>query len=295
MSSHSRQAQRFGSFVGFDEWDRERRDVQLAEETRNERWLEIREIAEAAQAGQAAEFTEMNDFAQPTGTVVPGESGRHERAKEVVEKWRIRKQGQHSDEAIQKAFSVFKEVSSDEAQIRREGFDTHCLTQLFHACSKLDTVTLSLGHGTKGRVNMLDFAFKDCMYTPSSDKGDMIGVDQFFSLVEAFHKSGRSLKSLTVTDVSPRIVPPDMFYDSSHIPSVMRSLYEFRLGLQITEEDVADVDELFDEFEEYQVFKPSKLGLPKRKTCAFSSSTCRLSMAISVSRSLHALKTCLAA
>ena len=88
------QAERFGSRVTFDEWNRDRRDVQHHVENPEDRRLELQEITQAIRAAQAAEV------ARPTRAATRAENEQHQRAKEVIEKWRLRKQGQHSDESI---------------------------------------------------------------------------------------------------------------------------------------------------------------------------------------------------
>lgn len=69
--------------------------------------------------------------------------------KRASQRYDQRKKGKHTWEEIREAYKFYLDTVNDQRRIRDAGFDTECLTELFRACSKLEEITLTLGHGSK--------------------------------------------------------------------------------------------------------------------------------------------------
>ena len=127
--------------------------------------------------------------------------------------------------------------------------DRSYFERIFDGCSKLDSVTLAVGYGTRGGSKMPQLAFAETLTSPFGDTSlEAQGVGQLNALAYGLYYGRRPLRDLTLSEISPRAFYPVPRADSIK-QHLMESLHRFRLsvGTFIVKDDGEEAERVLDE------------------------------------------------
>ena len=155
--------------------------------------------------------------------------------------------GNFTQAQLDAAYEAYNGFVLDQDCIEEENLDLNCLTTLFKAYPNLEDVTIAIGHGTRGRLDAMTFAFGSAMVTPLGDvSNEDQGVRQFRTICEAVKLSGKQLKSLTATNCSHNIIPQNA-EKLALVKDVVRSLHTLRLGITTYAEEEEEAEAMYED------------------------------------------------
>jgi len=124
-------------------------------------------------------------------------------------------------EQVANAYAAFLRTVQDQGFVEREGYDIACLRDFLKGCPRLRDVTICFEASRDGRPQAINTAFEAGLVRPYGDKvWNEQGVRALNAVAAAAYGSGSSLDSLTLENVSPRIIPDlnssDMGINAEH-------------------------------------------------------------------------------